>query len=76
MKPSNPLYLYAVYPGDVSSRDGDIHYIGFAKLCSLYKVSPFVCVDMSRPEKYLGLDVSNLIALRPSTCGNYTLPTK
>ena len=65
---------FAVYPGEIrSQRDGDIHHIGFARLCELYNVPPALCVDMSRPENRVGRDMSKLVALRPSYRGNYTL---
>lgn len=67
---------FAVYPGKVRShRDGDIHHIGFTRLCELYNVPPALCVDMSRPENSVGRDLSGLVALCPSYRGNYTLAT-
>lgn len=65
---------FAVYPGQIrGERDGDVHYIGFARLCKLYNVPLALCVDMSRPENLLGRDTSKLVPLRPSYRGNYTL---
>ena len=65
---------FAVYPGEVQSqRDGDIHHIGFARLCELYNVPSALCVDMSRHGNRVGRDLSKLVALRPSYRGNYTL---
>jgi hypothetical protein len=71
-RPCSPRF--AVYPGEIrSQRDGDVHHIGFARLCELYNVPPALCVDMSRPENRVGRDLSKLVALRPSYRGNYTL---
>lgn len=70
----SPTFRFAVYPGKVKSQsDGDIHHIGFTRLCELYNVPLSLCVDMSRPENRRARGLSKLTALRPSHSGNYTL---
>jgi hypothetical protein len=66
---------YAVHPGYVTSRnDGQDHYLGFMRLCQLYRVAPAECVDMSQEKNWRGMDVSNLVRLTPRYDGNYALP--
>jgi hypothetical protein len=65
---------YAVHPGYVTSRnDGQDHYLGFMRLCQLYRVAPAECVDMSQEKNWRGIDVSNLVRLTPRSDGNYAL---
>jgi hypothetical protein len=65
---------FAVYPGYVTSKtDGDRHWIGFGRLCELYRVPPSMCVDMSDERKTLGLRTEGMIALRPRYHGDYDL---
>ena len=59
------MKLYAVYPHG---------RISFIELVQLYKVKPSECVDMRRPEEYLGRDTSKLIPLRVCWSGNYIPP--
>ena len=59
------MKLYAVYPHG---------RISFIELVRLYKVKPSECVDMRRPEEYLGRDTSKLIPLRVCWSGNYIPP--
>jgi len=74
-KQTKHLPRFAVYPGNVVSlNDGDVHYIGFRRLCELYKVQPDECVDATYPETRQQYDLSKLIPLRPSRIGNYNLP--
>ena len=66
---------YIVYPGTVTSQnDGDRHFIGFEKLCSLYGVNPAEAVDGWSREGFRA-DKANLIKLKPRFDGDYTLPT-
>lgn len=66
---------FAVYPGTIRSQnDGDVHHIGFGRLCQLYGVPPALCVDMSREECHRGMDASGLIQLHPRTDGHYVKP--
>ena len=65
--------VYAVYPGEIHSKtDGDVHYLGFHRLCRLYNVNPATAVDMSRASARNAIeDISNLIPLRPLYSGDY-----
>lgn len=68
---------YVVWPGDVISKnDGDRHFISFPKLCELYGVNPEECYDGTDWRELKGIDgIAELINLRPSYSGDYTLPT-
>lgn len=66
--------MYAVHPGNVSSRnDGDRHYIGFDELIRLYGVSYKDCVlwDIGRPETFFQRRWEDYVHLFPREDGNY-----
>jgi hypothetical protein len=57
----------------ISKNDNELHYISTYQLAALYKVNPKDCYfvrDSSDP-LLEGLDIENLIVLRPSYNGNY-----
>lgn len=74
------IFKYLVLPGYVAShRDNDRHFITAERLMKLYKVDPMDCLvayEYDGTGKYYGIDVSNLIKLRPQHSGNYKLPDK
>lgn len=71
--PQESTIRFAVYPGNIESRnDGDIHFIGFRKLCQLYSINPKECLDMSHRDNH-GRDISGLQRLGPSYAGDYNL---
>jgi len=67
---------YICIGGFVESKtDGDWHYISPHKLSELYKVNPELCYfakDNDDPLLF-GLDIDNLIELRPRDYGDYNL---
>ena len=76
-KPISPTVRYVLHPGYVTSiNDGDVHYIGIAKLASLYGLkypAPNVIVEDGRlADQYLPSDIH----LYPRHGGDYRLPTK
>ena len=66
------LKKYIVFPGIVwSKNDSDRHYIGYARLCRLYGISPEETVDGSR--HFRVADVMDLIVLSPCFEGDYVI---
>ncbi len=69
-------HRYLVYPGWVTSKnDGDMHYISYAVLCTLYGVNRERCLDAS-PTSFMtkGYDrdyLDSLIKLTPRVDGDY-----
>lgn len=69
-------YKYIVYPTYVLSKDNEMHYIDFHKLCRLYKVNPKDCINAGSHNKLKGMRkefIDKLIPLYPSESGNYNL---
>jgi hypothetical protein len=66
---------YLVVPGRVRSQnDGDEHFIGAARLMTLYGVEPNECVIA--PENREGWRApGHLIVLAPRYDGDYSIPT-
>jgi hypothetical protein len=68
-------FMYAIHPGEVRARDGDIHFISADQLMRLYKINPRVCVvvrdgwDRGMTPDYQ----DNFIHLYPRQDGNYEL---
>lgn len=68
--------MYAIHPGEVRAKDGDIHFITAKQLMDLYEVSPNMCCIVKdgwdrgyNPEfKY------QFTHLYPRQDGNYKLP--
>lgn len=68
---------YAVYPGQVTSRnDGDRHVISAGKLMELYGVCPSECIVMQSKEKEPCPHgrTAGLTPLFPRYDGHYHLP--
>lgn len=66
--------FYAICPGKIMSRyDKQVHYISAGQLARLYGVDIRKCVviDRSRPESFLGRDLSKYTMLSPRYNGNY-----
>lgn len=67
---------YLVVPGYVTSKnDGDRHFIGAGDLMRLYGVNPQECRVVTEEGSTFGSE-KDLIVLRPSYSGNYSLPVK
>lgn len=62
---------YAIYPGEVRAKDGDIHYISAGKLMFLYGLNPADCIVIGNDNR--GLNIGNLIKLYPRNDGNYKI---
>ena len=65
---------YAIHPGSVISYyDGELHYIGYSRLISLYQLSPNECIlwDVAKPETTSGRVWSDYIHLYPRTDSHY-----
>lgn len=57
---------YLVIGGEIASvNDGDIHYVGALRLCSLYGVSPVECILVEEGDPLLGICPENYIVLHP-----------
>lgn len=67
--------MYAIHPGEVRAKDGDIHFISAKQLMDLYKVSPRMCIvakdgwDRTHSPDFL----RQFVHLYPREDGNYTL---
>jgi hypothetical protein len=49
------MVRHFVHPARVKSKnDGDIHYVGFAQLCRLFKLNPQEAINMGDPTKRHG----------------------
>ena len=69
---------YIIHPGFISSKsDGDVHYVGYKQLVTLYKVDPRDC-ELYNPVKFYPADYMNedITHLYPRWDGNYSLETK
>jgi len=76
MSNSTTDHRYLVKPGYVRSRsDGDLHYIGFAKLVGLYGVPLIECLhfDEARLHGYTKEYIDGLTVLEPQESGDYEL---
>lgn len=66
---------YLVCPNWVTSaNDGDRHFITAIMLIGLYGVNPHECIVSRDVLNRRGLDISELIILRPKYNGDYRLP--
>jgi len=64
--------IFLVFPGHVKSiNDGDIHYIGFAKLCNLYGVDITKCINADYYEGIRGVRLRDTIPLTVRSGGDY-----
>ncbi len=67
---------YLVFPGEVRSKtDGDIHHIGFARLCDLYDISMREAINYDTLQPFEQSRFNGLIRLFPRESGDYTLPS-
>lgn len=73
-----PTLVYALCPGYITTKSGDIVYISARNLASLYGVIYRNCViiDFTDEMTYLGRDLKKYILLNPKSNGNYKLPKK
>lgn len=77
------MLKYALHPDFVTSRtDGDVHYIGAARLADLYDLQEdeYIIIDDSLDhhgyaQAMRHAEGMNLIHLYPRYDGNYQLPT-
>jgi hypothetical protein len=67
---------YALHAGEVVSvNDGDVHYIGAARLAALYGIPLSECIVWREGDDYLN-DYFAFIHLYPRKDGDYRLPTR
>lgn len=69
----HPTHQFIAFPGYVKSlTDGDDHYIGFSRLCMLYRVDPSkVALGSETTPLEIDHPAQSLIPLVPLSGGNY-----